>query len=337
MFFSIITFRLYGLIMFVFIITTIIKSIYIYWVVIIIFMILLYFVDFLPFKERLFQKDIFFWRMNFAQMQHLRLSFTIQGKILKEIIDLIIIGEVLNGKNDEYMGMLDDFLNFNEGSREILLNEIRYKPSIFNLKLIMEYRDSRNLDSILWIIYYKDNENDVNIFNKEMRHLKLFFKIVWDYEYYYFNKVEATIEIGRTELQSINLKSLFFFEPEGSLEIHFLVKEFIAIDLMKKQKIKELKINNLLSNLIRNPFLNFRGLQKRLYERWKEEFAYGKTIGLFYDFPSEDEDMREINKKKENYNKQVERNVEWVKGRIEEWRKEWEVERKEGKREFFKD
>jgi hypothetical protein len=62
-------------------------------------------------------------------MQHLRLSFTIQGKILKEIIDLTIIGEVLNGKNDEYMVMLDDFLNFNERSMNTLLNEIRYKPT----------------------------------------------------------------------------------------------------------------------------------------------------------------------------------------------------------------
>jgi hypothetical protein len=331
------TFRFYGLIIFLFIITTIIKNIYIYWGIIIIFIILLYFIDFLPFKERLFKKDIFFWRINFAQMQHLRLSFTIQGKILKEIIDLTIIGEVLNGKNDEYMGMLDDFLNFNERSMNTLLNEIRYKPTQFDLILIYAYIDGRNLEGVLWVNYYKDNENDLNIFNKEMRHLKLFFKRVWDYEYYYFNKVEATIEIVKTNMYTIYLKSLFLYRHEEDGQNYITTRNVGFIDLLEKGNIKEIKMTNLLRNLVRNGFLNFRALQERLFNRWKEEYAYGKIDGFFYYFPPEGEDMEEINKKKENYNKQVERNVEWVKERIEGWREEWEVERREGRREFFKE
>jgi hypothetical protein len=325
------TFRFYGLIIFVFIMITIIKNIYIYWGILLICIILLYFIDFLPFKERLFKNDIFFWSLHYQQLQRLRLFYTIQGVVLKDLIGSIIIGEVINGKNDMYMCYLDEYLNFEKMSLEILLNEIKYKPSIFDINIIFDYIRGRNLESVLWINYYKDNENDVNIFNKEMRHLKLFLKIVWDYEYYYFDKVEATIEIGRTELHTIYLKSLFFYERKGSLEIHFLIKELLEIDLIKKKNVKELQVNKILWNLVRNGSFNFGALQQRLYKRWKEEFAYGRTIGLLYDFPVEGEDMKEINKKKENFNKQVERNVEWVKERIEEWREEWEEERREGK------
>jgi hypothetical protein len=270
-------------------------------------------------------------------MQRLRLFNTIQGVVLKDLIGSSIIGEVLNGKNDMCMHYLDENLNFEKMSLEILLNEIKYKPTIFDINIIFEYTRGRNLKNVLWVNYYKDNENDIYIFNKEMRHLKLFFKIVWDYEYYYFNKIEATIELGRTELHSIYLKSLFFFEREGTHEIHFLIKELLEIDLMKKKNKKELKMFKVLCNLLRNGSLNFERIQQRLYKKWKEEFAYGRTIGLLYDFPPEGEDMEEINKKKENFNKQVESNVGWIKERIEEWREEWEEERREGRREFLKE
>jgi hypothetical protein len=256
--------------------------------------------------------------------------------VLKDLIGSSTIDSEIYGKNDMYMCYFSQFLNFEKGSIDVLLNEIKFKPSLFDIKLIIEYKDVRNLDSVLWINYYNGNENDINILNKEMKHLKLFFKIVWDYEYYYFNKVEATIEIGKTELHSITLKCLFLYEPEGSPVIYFLIGDLLEIDLMKKKNIKEIKMNNLLCNLWKNG-LNFGALQQRLYKNWREEFAYGKTMGLLYYFPPEGEDMEEINKKKENFNKQVERNVEWVKERIEGWREEWEVERREGRREFFKE
>jgi hypothetical protein len=271
-------------------------------------------------------------------MQRFVLFNTIQGLVLKNIIGSYIIGELLNGSNHEYMWELDQYLNFKEGVRELLLNEIKYKPSMFDLNKIFQYTRSRNLEDVLWINYYKENENDVNILNKELRHLRLFLKRVWDYEYYYFNKIEATIEILKTELHSIYLKSLFFNESEGSFVIYFFMGDILEIDLIKKKNIKEIKMNNLLKNLIRNGFINFRGIEERLKKKWKEEYWYVKMEGRYYGFiEGEREDLEEIERKKKNFNKQVERNVYWIKERIEEWREEWEVERREGGREFFKE
>jgi hypothetical protein len=68
-------------------------------------------------------------------------------------------------------------------------------------------------------------------------------------------------------MYTIYLKSLFLYRHEEDGQNYITTRNVGFIDLLEKGNKKEIKMTNLLRNLVRNGFLNFRALQERLFNR----------------------------------------------------------------------
>jgi hypothetical protein len=115
---------------------------------------------------------------DYLQVVYLRIQNTIQGNILLEFLKKDFIIYKFFNKNTRKIECFNEFFNFK--NYEILLNEIKYKPSIIYLNLVYNILIVYKIDTLLGILQYNDKLklNKQRIFDKELKHIKLILKII---------------------------------------------------------------------------------------------------------------------------------------------------------------
>jgi hypothetical protein len=345
-FFSIITFRIYGLIIFIFIFLNFIKNIYVYWFILFIFVIIFYFLDFLPnfIKKRIFRKDIFFWRVNdYLQMIKLRRLNTIQGKLLTKIFFIgknskyvSLLEYYFYGKNYLIIGMLDPNLRLD--NINFLLNEIKYKPSIIFLDILLEYKFITNLYVLNWLKFYFSNLDEKLIYNyfKELRNLKLYFKLLWDYEYYFFGKAEARLGISSGWIyDAIPITPFFNLENNKDLPPFSIKKEILNVKKNDKD-VRDIDIrNNNDLYLLHHIYMHDDSALKYVSKKLFYDFNTSYNDGILY-LSAKKKNKKIYDKERKNLNSIFWDNSVFFGEMIEELREEWYKELKNNKREFYK-
>jgi hypothetical protein len=346
-FFSIITFRIYGLIIFIFIFLNFIKNIYIYWCILFIFVIIFYFLDFLPnfIKKRIFREDIFFWRVDdYLQTLRLRRLYTIQGSLLTNIFFFVeektnyvcLLEYYFYGRNYVIIDMLDSNLKLD--NINFLLNEIKHKPSIIFLDKLLEYKFTSILYVLNWLKFYFSNLDEKLRYNyfKELRNLKLYFKILWDYEYYFLGKAEARLGITSSWIyDAIPITPFFNLWDNKDLPPFCIKKELLNVKKNDKD-VRDIDIrNNNDSYLLHHIYMHNDSALKYVSKKLFYDFNTSYNDGILY-LSAKKKDKKIYDKERKKLNSIFWDNSVFFGEMIEELREEWYKELKNNKREFYK-
>jgi hypothetical protein len=321
----------------------------VYWFILFIIIVIFYFLDFLPefVKKRIFKNDMFFWRLDaYLQMIKLRRLNTIQGRAITNIFFLIgekskyvnLIEYYFYGRNYLIIDMIDSELTLD--NINFLLNEIKYKPSIIFLHLLLKFDFISKLKVLTWLKFYFNilDERLKYEYFKELRNLKLYFKLLWDYEYYFFGKAEARMGIWGGWIDVAVPITPFFCLEEGSEKEAPYIRFKKEIFYVKKndKNVREIKFkyNNdtyLVHHLVMDDVFAYKYVIKKL----NDDFNTAYNDGILY-LSATEEKQRIYDNERKQLNSIFWDNTIFFGEMIEELREEWYKELKNNKRDFYK-